>query len=404
MDRLDPVFLAHRQLELDHMRTDRFPDLFARKLVRMSASPLAFLRGAAPIFFEMLAERPSLGEGPEGEGWLVGDAHLENFGAYRPEPSTTDGGPKQDTGKGAGFNLNDFDETMVGPWRFDVLRLTTSLILGGRELGADGTRVLGLADKLLNSYVESAFSNAKMPQIPRPVATLIEQVKIRTKKQLLDARTAVTKGKRHFVRGVRYRELPKAVLEQVPKAFADYAEALPKAECPSGDQLEILDCALRVAGTGSLGCLRVAVLARGKGGLDGAWIFDMKEQGMPSATRLLKKPKAEPAARVIEGFRACVEHPPKMLGKTSLDGLSMFVRRLAPQEDKLDLVNLRGADLDALASYLGALLGAGHARGKVDAPKRPWSKADVDHMLDRAIAVAGMHEAVYLALCKLARA
>ena len=402
MDSLDPVHLAHRQIALDHEKTDRFPDLFARKMGRMSASPLAFLRGAAPIFFDILAQKPDLADGPDGEGWLVGDAHLENFGAYRPEP---DGhGSKQDAKKVAGFNLNDFDETIVGPWRWDVLRLTTSLILGGRELGADGTRVLGLAEKLLHAYVVAAFTDAKLPAAPRPVAALIAQVNNRSKKELLDARTVVQKGARRFVRGTRYRELPHAVRNAVSKSFDTYIKGLPKAERPNGEQLEIVDAALRIAGTGSLGSLRVAVLTRGKGGLEGNWIFDMKEQDVPSAARLLKKPKTDPASRVIEGFRACIEHPPKMLGTSTLDGRSMFVRRLAPQEDKLDLLHLRDADLDGLAAYLGALLGAGHARGKTRAPKRAWSADDLDCLLDRAIAVAGMHEAIYLALCKLARA
>src|SRR5262249_32961244 len=144
MEALDPARLAERQLELDRARTARFPDLLARKLVRMSASPLAFLRGAAPLFYEILHARRDLEDGPPGEGWLVGDAHLENFGAYRPDPYGDDGhkGPK----KAAVFNLNDFDEAVVAPWRWDVLRLTTSLILGGRELGADGMRVLGLSE------------------------------------------------------------------------------------------------------------------------------------------------------------------------------------------------------------------------------------------------------------------
>src|SRR5262249_52621622 len=86
MEALDPAHLAERQLELDHARTARFSDLFARKMVRMSASPLAFLRGAAPLFYEILHTRHDLSDGPAGDGWLVGDAHLENFGAYRPDP------------------------------------------------------------------------------------------------------------------------------------------------------------------------------------------------------------------------------------------------------------------------------------------------------------------------------
>src|ERR1700730_17400717 len=80
---VDPVRLARRQLELDRERTTRFPHLFAHKIARMSISPLAFLRGSAPLFYELLDRQPSLSDGPLGDGWIVGDAHLENFGAYR---------------------------------------------------------------------------------------------------------------------------------------------------------------------------------------------------------------------------------------------------------------------------------------------------------------------------------
>jgi uncharacterized protein (DUF2252 family) len=83
---MDAATLADRQLTLDRDRTKRFPDLFIRKMQRMSASPLAYLRGAAPLFFEILEARPDLSAGPGGEGWIVGDMHLENVGAYRPDP------------------------------------------------------------------------------------------------------------------------------------------------------------------------------------------------------------------------------------------------------------------------------------------------------------------------------
>jgi uncharacterized protein (DUF2252 family) len=405
MEALDPARLAERQLELDRARTARFPDLLARKLVRMSASPLAFLRGAAPLFYEILHTREDLESGPTGEGWLLGDAHLENFGAYRPDPFD-DGhkGPK----KTAVFNLNDFDEAVVAPWRWDLLRLTTSLILGGRELGADGMRVLGLTEKLIESYVAAAFDRAKMPSVPRPVAALVDQVQSRSKKELLDARTQVEKGERRFVRGVRYKDLPRDIEKEVPQAFARYAEQLHDSERPSKEQLEIVDCAFRIAGTGSLGALRVAVLTKGKGGVDGGWVFDMKEQGPPCAATLHlvadTKKKLSPAERVATAFRACVDHPPRMMGTATLGNVDMFVRRLAPQEDKLDLRQIKGADLEPLAAYLGALLGSAHARGATHVPKKAWTKDEQAGLLDRAVTLAGAHEAAYLVLCKLARA
>lgn len=411
---MDPANLADRQLTLDRDRTKRFPDLFVRKMQRMSASPLAYLRGAAPLFFEILQARPDLSAGPGGEGWIVGDMHLENVGAYRPDPlgaaeptSAKEGSSKKS--RVVVFNLNDFDDAIIGPWRLDVLRLATSLLLGGRELGANGLVALSLCDILLESWAKSAFDGEPVPaNPPPPVETLIEQVRARSRAALLDARTAVTAGKRHFVRGPRYAELPAEVVSAVPAAFEAYVAALSEEERPQKGSLEIVDCALRIAGTGSLGGLRIAVLVKGKGGPDGGWIFDMKEQGDPSASTILGAPALDPAQRVVTAFKAAVPGAPKMMGSTVLRSsagtakLSMFVRKLSPQEDKLNLRRLKGADLPALATYLGATLGSAHARAATKAPKR-WAASDLATVRTHAIALAGIHEAVYLALCERMR-
>lgn len=391
----DAPALADRQLTLDRARTARFPALFTRKLQRMSASPLAFLRGAAPLFYEILAARPELAEGPPGEGWIVGDLHLENFGAYRPDAMEASGRKHH----AAVFNLNDFDDTIVAPWRLDVVRLTTSLLLGGRELGASGVLALELSDRLLAAWARSAFDGAEPSAPPPPVRALIDQVRLRSRTALLNGRTRLAHGKRRFVRGPRYADLDHAILAAVPAAFEAYVAGLPPADRPHKGSLAIVDAALRIAGTGSLGGLRIAVLVEGKGGPDGNWIFDLKEQGEPSASVLVGTPDLVPAERVVSGFRACVEHPPRMIGTTHLKKLSMFVRRLAPQEDKLNLRRLRSADLPALADHLGALLGAAHARGATKAPRSRWTKADLAAVRERAITLAGLHEAIYLALC-----
>jgi uncharacterized protein (DUF2252 family) len=408
----DPVLLARRQIASDRAKTRPFRGLFERKLRRMSASPLAFLRGAAPLFYSLLAERPRLAEGPDGEGWLTGDMHLENFGAYRPDPASFESARMRRRTR-AVFDLNDFDDAVVGPFRFDVLRLTTSLILGGRELGADGIEVLALCDALLEAYVRAVFGRPVEPARSTPVEALIEQVRARLRKRLLDGRTELVGNKRRFLHedSDRYRDLPKAVLDEVPRALERYAASLPKKNRPDPESMKVVDAALRIAGTGSLGSLRVAVLVRGKGGKDGGFIFDMKEQGAPSASVLLGKPEMDPAERVVAAMRACLPHPPRMLGVTRLAGKSMFVRRLAPQEDKLELVQIdhegdvvhtiHHDELGPLASHLGTLLGRAHRRGAQNKPTKAWGRADRDGIVERAIAIAGVHEAVYLSICKL---
>lgn len=400
---LDPLRLARRQLEVDRGRTERFPHLLAHKADRMSPSPLALLRGSAPLFYEVLERHPALADGPPGEGWLVGDCHLENFGAFRTGTLSTKETRTSRAADTIVFDLNDFDDAFVGPWRLDVLRLMVSLILGGRELGTDARTTLDLAEALLGSYVDGAFRRKAPAEVPHAVASLIDKVRARTRKELLDARTRVVGDERRFVRGARYEALPTKLRAKAERSFAKYAKRLPDDQRPPAEALEVVDAAFRIAGTGSLGCLRVALLVRGKGGPDGAWVFDMKEEDTPSAACLVRPPRLEPAERVVTALRACVSQPPRMIGTTTLRGSSMFVRRLAPQEDKLDLTRLQTADLKPLARYLGALLGAAHRRGAKKVPKKPWREEDRAKLLDRAIALAGMHEAMYLAYCQLVR-
>src|ERR1035438_1798978 len=96
----------------------RLPELIPLKFARMSATPFTFYRGAAPLMAADLAELPRTGINVQ----ICGDAHVQNLGAFG-------GGP-------AGhliFDINDFDETIRGPWEWDVKRMATSLILAGRE-------------------------------------------------------------------------------------------------------------------------------------------------------------------------------------------------------------------------------------------------------------------------------
>ncbi len=405
---LDPIELANAQLSRDRKRTERVrawargARLFEHKIVRMSPSPLAFLRGAAPLFYEILERVPVLADGPPGQGVIVGDLHMENFGAFRPDPG--DARRHKRGEPDAVFDVNDFDDCTIGPWRFDLLRLTTSLILAGRELGANGREALTLAEAMLESYARAIASGGKkLPIAPRSVNRLLAQASERDRRALLNGRTEQRGKSRRFVRGARYAELSRALARDAERAFEDYVVAtVPKRH---RDLYEVRDLAFRIAGTGSLGCLRVAVMVRGKGKRDGEWIFDMKEEDpRSSATRVCgagPRLAKTGAARVEHAMRESLLDVPRGLGTTRLRGLPMLVRRLTPQEDRLDLHTFPKAELDALARLLGALTGRVHASGATHAPPRGWNAGDRSHLIDSASRLAGMHEAAYLAFCRL---
>src|SRR3712207_175312 len=129
-DRADPVELLEAQAE------DRDPDLLPIRYARMMASPFAFMRGSAVVMANDLANTPKTGI----QAQLCGDAHLLNFGAYAsPERALL-------------FDLNDFDETLPGPWEWDVKRLAASFVVAGRDNGFDEADSRAAAQASVASY------------------------------------------------------------------------------------------------------------------------------------------------------------------------------------------------------------------------------------------------------------
>src|SRR5215208_976547 len=129
-DRPDPIDLLEAQA------MDRVPELLPIRYARMMASPFAFMRGSAMVMVNDLASTPKSGI----QSQLCGDAHLLNFGMYAsPERALL-------------FDLNDFDETLPGPWEWDVKRLAASFVVAGRENGFDAADCREAAQTSAASY------------------------------------------------------------------------------------------------------------------------------------------------------------------------------------------------------------------------------------------------------------
>src|SRR5215212_6350980 len=129
-DRPDPIDLLEAQAR------DRIPDLIPIRYSRMMASPFAFMRGSAIVMAHDLASTQKTGI----QAQLCGDAHLSNFGAYAsPERALL-------------FDLNDFDETLPGPWEWDVKRLAASFVVAGRDNGFDAADCREAAQTSAASY------------------------------------------------------------------------------------------------------------------------------------------------------------------------------------------------------------------------------------------------------------
>jgi len=126
--------------------SDRLQHLVPIKMGRMAGGPFAFFRGAAPLMAADLATLPVTGLRVQ----ICGDAHVRNLGAYAaPEGHLV-------------FDINDFDETIPGPWEWDVKRLATSLVLAGGEAGESNSGCRDSAEAMVRSYrisIESLCRN-----------------------------------------------------------------------------------------------------------------------------------------------------------------------------------------------------------------------------------------------------
>ncbi len=393
---LDPVALARKQLRRDRRRLGPKHWLFLHKCARMAPSPFDFLRGSAPLFYAALRKVPQLAAGPKGDGWLAGDLHLENFGVYRPQTLADDARANVVV-----FDVNDFDDAFVGPQRLDVLRLLTSTVLAARTWGLAALAVRDALETTL-AGVLAGRTGGTAGRAPEPVRALLERAAARTRLELLDARTELTAKGRRFVLGERYRPLSQRLKGRAAKAFAEYVRALPDAvRGQHAHAWEVQDIAFRVAGTGSLGVQRIAVLVSGKGGPDGGWIFDMKEEDEPSGAFFATSHAGSGAGRVLKALRKCLASPPRMAGSTELEGQSLLVRRLMPQEDRLSFAHLHPEQRESVLRYLGALTGAMHRRGAKRVPVWPLDEAQV--LLDNAVTLAGVYESASLHYATLAR-
>lgn len=390
MGSLSPFALAARQRELDRALTARFPGLFERKRQRLSASPHAFLRGSAPLFYEILAARPDLARGPAGEGWIVGDMHLENVGAFPVDKDRI------------AFDLNDFDDATLGPLHLDLLRLSTSVLLAARTFRADGSAAIALVERVIAAYLR-AFAGGAAPPLPARVAEMVSRASGRSRHELLEGRAPRSRdGRRRFARGERYLDLPPGLEAQVPSLLRAYVEALGTRAPGHAESWVVVDAAQRVAGTGSLGVLRIALLLADAEGEER--IVEMKEEHASSLEALFPAPSGRWSSegdRVIRATVALLAEPPRQLATVSASGLSFAVRKLFPQEDKLSIDELgTGAKLEAIVQTIGHLLGKAHARGVIAFPPSPWTSAEVAAIVDRAIEMAAIFEGVYLAYAR----
>jgi len=371
-DRPDPVDVVTSQND------DRVQWLVPIRHSRMSESAFAFYRGAAKIMAQDLASTATTGVHVQ----ICGDAHLANFGAYAsPDRQQV-------------FDLDDFDETLPGPWEWDLKRLTTSFVVAGRDNGLDAGDIESVTEKSVAAYREAmeSFADARTMDIwysQLSVEQILEGLprKKDRKRVAKDVKKARSKGSlRAFSKLVEevdgvcriksdapllvpLRELPVAVQPEdleatVEASFARYRTTLNDHRKHLLGRFRIVEAALKVVGVGSVGTRCMIVLLVGRDKSDPLFLQVKQASRSVLEDQLPKTEYPEHGQRVVEGQRLMQATSDIFLGwatEVEMDH-HYYWRQL---HDMKGSANIEAMDPTALGSYAklcGWTLARAHAR------------------------------------------
>nr|WP_244211514.1 DUF2252 domain-containing protein [Streptomyces antibioticus] len=373
---------AHRTLDLDAARPDavsavaesnagRIPELTPLRVGRMAATPFAFLRGSAGLMAYDLARTPTTRIGTQ----ICGDAHAANFGLY--------GDARGDLV----IDLNDFDETVRGPWEWDLKRLAASLVLAGREAGADEDTCRAAARDTAGAYRRTMRLLAKLPVLDAWNAIADEELVshtdahdlLGTLQRVSEKARANTSGRfaakstepvpdggRRFVPAPPVlRRVPDAEAAAVAASLESYVDTLGEDRHPLLARHAVHDVAFRVVGTGSVGTRSYVVLLLDHRGEP--LVLQVKE-ARPSALvpHLVTAGFEAPAVphegrRVVLGQKRMQVVSDTLLGWTTVEGRPYQVRQFRNRKGSVDPAALAADQIDDYGRMTGALLARAHS-------------------------------------------
>jgi uncharacterized protein (DUF2252 family) len=377
-DRADPVSL------LEEQGTSRVPELVPIRYGRMLVSPFTFYRGAAYLMASDLASAPRTGLSVQ----LCGDAHLSNFGVFAaPDRQLV-------------FSVNDFDETLPGPFEWDVERLVASFAVAGRDRGFDTKQRKSINLAVARSYREAMLDMAQMKKLdvwyarldidemnalvsaqlkPKTVKRFEKNVaKARSKDSIkaFDKLVQVVDGRPRLVGDppliVPIDDLlPDWEYHQVDEAIHNLLRSYRRTL--AGDHRHLLEgfryahAARKVVGVGSVGTRAWILLMLGQDDSDPLFLQAKEAQGSVLEPFLGKSRYRNHGQRVVEGQRLMQSASDIMLGWIRTDGIDgvtrdFYIRQLWDGKGSAVVEAMNPSALSAYARLCGWTLARAHAR------------------------------------------
>ncbi len=361
-EREDPVAILERQ------GAGRVPELLPIRYSRMAASPFAFLRGSAAVMAADIAMTAPTGLRVQ----CCGDAHLSNFGVFASAE------------RRLVFDLNDFDETLPGPFEHDVKRLATSVAVAAHGNGESPRAAAETARASARSYREAILAFARMRHVDvwyarADVDTVLAaqaSVSKRVEKGVRKARSrtslqAFAKLTESVDGQLRFRDDP-PLLEHLPELadvdalltlMREYRDTLPDERRVLADRYEVVDVARKVVGVGSVGTRAFIVLLTGLDDQD-PLILQAKE-----ATSSVLEPHTGRSRYRLQGRRVVVgQHLMQATSDIFLgwlrspDGRDFYVRQLRDMKGSAVIEAMSLAEMTLYAELCGWVLARAHAR------------------------------------------
>ena len=373
--RRDPVEM------LEEQAASRVPELVPVRYGRMGVSPFTFYRGAAYLMAADLERSPRTGLDVQ----LCGDAHLSNFGGFAaPDRRIV-------------FDVNDFDETLPGPFEWDLKRLVASFAVAGRDLGfpADQRRAVNL--EVTRSYRTAMRDLASMKTLDLwysrvDAETLLDQFRgsaSSKRRKVMDKNLAKTRAKD----SLRAFSKLTTMVDGEPRIAGDPPLIVPVEDLADGRDIEefargvirgyrrtlqgdrkrllerfrYVHAARKVVGVGSVGTRAWVILLLGRDNDDPLFLQLKQAEASVLEPFLGKSQHANHGQRVVEGQRLMQAASDIMLGWERITGpdggkLDFYMRQLWDNKGSAIIEGMKPRELGAYAQICGRTLARAHAR------------------------------------------
>ncbi|HEU4421211.1 MAG TPA: DUF2252 domain-containing protein [Pilimelia sp.] len=347
------------------------PAAFRRKFRKMAASPFAFYRGSACVFYADMTGDYADGaflDDHTSRVWIHGDLHAENFGTY------------MNSSGHLVFNVNDFDEAYVGPFIWDLKRFAASVALIGYAKALSDHVISDLVTRFARAYLaelrgiatggDDAIGSITLENATGVLRHVLQQARLSTRVDLLKQQTTIDNYERRFSLGDGVYEIDDATRATVIEAFHDYLDTLPPSSANIRPvSVQIKDVVLRKGvGIGSAGLPSYNLLLEGHTeALENDVVIYMKQAQVPAVARHIADERVRgyflhQGHRTAESQRALQAHADPWCGYTQLGGVGQLVAEVSPYAADLDWSDVNEPEtLAAVVTDLGRAVARMHS-------------------------------------------